>query len=131
MILLLSAAVSAHAEKWVSAGETLDGKDKYFVDVSSIRIAGDLRQAWVKTVFAPHSNWNVRVRDGRETKIWIDYQLAHEVYNCADHVFRQESLSLHLEEGISQKIPPEVLGAQWRPIEPATTAAVIFDFICD
>ena len=130
VILLMAATSSAQAANWVQFSETLDGKEQYLIDVSSIQVSGSIRQAWVKDVFAPKSMWNVRIRNGRETKIWIDYQLMHDFFNCSDHTFRPEEMIVHLQEGLNQKIPANMRGTGWLPIHPASTAAVTADFIC-
>jgi clan AA aspartic protease (TIGR02281 family) len=41
--------------QWVSLGSFNGGKLEDFVDVSGIRIDGDVRRAWIRAVFVPHT----------------------------------------------------------------------------
>ena len=53
---LLACGTAPHEPEWMSLGTNPEGTNERFVDVSSIRITGNIRSAWIKTVHAPHSH---------------------------------------------------------------------------
>jgi len=59
--ILAASSLAAQAASWEPAGETA-GDNEVFVDIESMRTAGNLRTAWVRVVYRqPIQAGNVRV----------------------------------------------------------------------
>ena len=66
LLTLLLACGTAQAVEWVSLGKADDAHTEDFVDVSSIRVDGEVRRAWIKTIYVPYTE-----RDRRDArKCW-------------------------------------------------------------
>jgi len=72
--------------QWVSLGSFNGGKLEDFVDVSSIRIDGDVRRAWIRGVFVPHT---VHGFD-KNADQWVNVLIWHGEFNCVDETYREE-----------------------------------------
>jgi hypothetical protein len=122
-----AASVEAGASDWVSVGKINDGTQETFVDTSSIRIAGDLRRAWLKIVPAPHTLTGVA---GGPNK-WVDHDLRREAFRCRDEYHRREAQMSFFDDGTSYTLPSKLLAASWDPVPPDTAASVVMRFICN
>jgi hypothetical protein len=86
---------TAQASDWVSVGKSDDGKQEIFVDVSSIRIAGDTRRAWIKTVFAPHTRKGI----AGDANKWVSYGVVRVAFNCGEETSQDEAATYYYDDG--------------------------------
>lgn len=116
---------TAQAADWVSVANSVDGKQEFFVDVSSIRVAGDIRRAWFKTTFLPHT-----MQAPENPKKWWSDDLSRDVFNCAEETSRREALTMHYEDGTALLVPAEGFPSPWIPVAPETILDTEMKFIC-
>jgi hypothetical protein len=124
MLLILGAPV--HASEWVSLGMADSGKIEFLIDTSSIRVSTDIRRAWIKKQFAPHTQEGyVGV-----TPKWETYTLSREAFDCAVGTGRTEGLTLFFEDGTYHALSDSLYPDPWRPIRPETALNTWLNFIC-
>ena len=123
--VLLLACGPARAAEWVSIGKTDDGKQA-FVDISSIRVEGDIRRAWIKGVAVP----NTTRGPGKYADRWLSYFLSRDVINCADQTLRTEAVEAHFDDGSTLSAPTKSYPTPWKPVTPESRAAAEMKFIC-
>jgi hypothetical protein len=123
ILLALLACATAQASEWVSIGRTDDGKTEIFVDLSSIRVAGPTRRAWVKKLRAPHS---ARGHGVYATK-WMTSDVYLNSFNCAEETMSIGVGNYYYEDGtnsVDSSIVP------WSPVAPDTIGYNLLQFIC-
>ena len=79
LVALLLVCGAAQAAEWVLLAQSAGDARKLFADISNIRIAGDIRQVWFKSVEAPH-------KTKFETGQQIIYRLEYWTFNCKDEI---------------------------------------------
>jgi hypothetical protein len=125
LLTLLLACGTAQASEWVSVATGHQGKQELLVDVSSIRIAGEIRRAWVKTVYALHSR-NLSDNPNK----WAKQVVSREAFNCADETARDEAFTIYYEDGTIDAPPADAFPTQWKPVTPDTMQSAKMLFIC-
>jgi hypothetical protein len=126
ILALLLACGTAHAADWVSTGKTDDGQMENFTDVSSIRVAGAIRRAWVKTVYGAH----VRKGEGQEANKWYGYAVSRVSFDCNEENYRSEAVSVYFTDGTNSSDSPAGFPTAWAPVPPDTALSAIMQFIC-
>ena len=123
---LLLACSSTQAAEWMSVLHEPRG-DEDFVDVSSIKVTGNQRHAWIKSQALPHTTKGVD--DGANK--WVSTQLSREVFDCGEETRRTEALTTYYEDGTNYSVAETSFPATWRPIRPGTVMAYIMKFVCE
>lgn len=111
---------------WVTYGQTADGKFTGMIDVSSIRIEGDIRRVWLKGIPAPHTQRG----SGANSQRWLSYELQLWSLNCRDHVGRYEAFYNFFEDASSWEMPADAFPRSWEPIPPGTGIEAAMEMTC-
>jgi hypothetical protein len=126
MLALLLVCATAQASEWVSfgraRGEVLEG----FIDNSSIRVMGNVRRAWIKLIYAPHT---VRGFEDNAKK-WQSYSVSRVAYNCIEESSRTEALNIYFDDGTTLIVPSARLQPSWESAPPDTVVSAEMQFIC-
>lgn len=126
ILSLLLTCGAAQAADWVLAAHSADGMEEMFVDVSSIRVAADIRHLWDKWVPTPHTNKGF----GKNANKPIIYEVAKVAFNCSEETVKEDALTVYYEDGTNETVMPEVLTKRWEPIPPDTMLSDEMRFIC-
>jgi hypothetical protein len=126
LLVLVLACGTAQAAEWVSLGKTINGTQEILVDTSSIRIAGDSRKAWVKTVYAPHTMKGASANPNK----WWTTDLSQEAFKCGEGTHRRESLTVYYNDGTNYVGPAEEYPTPWSPVPPETVGDLEMQFVC-
>jgi hypothetical protein len=126
MLLLLLTCGTARASEWVSIGKSHGGNSEEFVDVSSIRVAGNIRRAWIKSAVAP----NYQKGGGEYANKWVSEYLTRSAFNCVDETARTEGLLVYYTDGTSYSGPAQSYPDPWSPVPPDTLQSAYMQFIC-
>ncbi len=123
MVTFLLACGTAQASEWVPVAK--NGQLEMFVDVSSIRVAGEIRLAWLKMVLQPHSERG----DGANANKWVAYKQSHEAINCLNETHHGEALTEYYSDGSNSSVSmiPDVA---WEPVAPDTVIEAVMHFVC-
>jgi hypothetical protein len=121
---LLLACGAAQATEWVSLGKP-DNNQEIFVDVSSIRLGGAIRRAWIKGVYAPHTMKG----GGKYANKWETETMSHFVFDCGEETVSIESGIAYFDDETSFSTTPGTAMAT-RPVAPDTVFSVEMRFIC-
>ena len=113
MLLLTSflAFCTAQASDWVSICKNDNNSRKYFADVSSVGITGEIRRVWVKTIDRPNK----------------PFSLKRLAFNCDEGTMRWEASTLY---GIEISHPVGSFPTPWKPVPPDTVGSAIMQFVC-
>jgi hypothetical protein len=125
LVALLLACGTAQASEWVSVTTVNHGKQELLVDVSSIRVAGEIRRAWVKYVYAPHSE-----RYSDDVNKWVREAVSRDAFNCREETARDEALIVYNEDGTIDAVPANLYPTPWAPVQPDTLLSDKMRFIC-
>jgi len=117
---------TSQASQWVSVSKGEGGKTETLVDASSIRIAGNVRRAWVKFVFAPHTE---RGNSSYADK-WVSFFLTRTAFNCSQETARDEAQNAYFENGTSASVPASNYPEPWQPVAPDSSGSHQMQFIC-
>lgn len=124
--LLLTFGV-AQAAEWVSLGKTDDGKHETFVDVSDIKVAGNIRRVWLKAVNEPHTVKGA----ASDSRKWIAHSLSRMAFDCDDETWKPEALINYYDDDTSSSAPAALLASSsWEPVAPETALHAAMDFTC-
>ena len=121
MLTLVIVCSTAQASNWFSLGKNDAGTVETFIDVSSLRIAGNIRRAWFKDVYKSHK--------GADGKYW-SYTVFKTSFNCTEEMFRFEAANVYYEDGTILTPPAENYPKPWAPVPPDTLGSVKMLFIC-
>ncbi len=123
MLALVIVCSTAQASNWFSLGKNDAGTMETFIDVSSLRIAGNIRRAWFKDVYKTHT------QKGADGKYWSDtvFKLA---FNCTEEMVRFEAGNVYYEDGTNWTPPAENYPEPWAPVPPDTRGSVKMQIIC-
>lgn len=125
-IALVLASGAVQASNWVQAGTGKDGT-KVLVDTSSISVAGSIRQAWLKMVFPAHTQPGFGDNAGK----WVDFNLNHSAFNCAEGKSRSDALVDNFDDGTNVKVPADELsGDQWESVPAGTALESAMKIVC-
>ncbi len=86
--------------------------------MASIRVSGNIRRAWFKSV-PP----NLKPNDLRMT-------LTRTAFNCDDGTYRAEALTTVDPNGLSHSVPAEFYPDPWEPAVPDSLASGQLHYIC-
>jgi hypothetical protein len=100
---------------------TTSHDDTIYCDVSSIRISGDVRRAWVKI-----DTSNDRFLKGRP----VDHFISRVAYNCRDETRRTEAQTAYYKDGSNLTVPTATMGTAWEPVTPDSTEEALMKFVC-
>jgi hypothetical protein len=126
MVLIALACGTAHAANWVSLGKTADGSSEILVEVSRIRIEGDVRHAWTRRVLAPQVDKGV----GRYAKSRVTQYLTRYAVNCRDETRRPESTAIFFDYGTSWYWSADGSAKPWEPVAPGSVESKMMRFVC-
>jgi hypothetical protein len=126
IVALMLACGTAQASEWVSVGTSEGGKKEHLVDASSIRVDGQIRHAWFKIRYAPHTQKGV----AEYASVWETDSEFRDSFNCAEETSRNEALNVHFEDGTTWVNPPERYPAAWEPVPPDTMIELVMMFVC-
>jgi hypothetical protein len=127
LVILLVACSTAQASEWVPVAESTDGTEEVFVDVSSIRIDGNIRHAWEKLVPAHHTMKGL----GEYAHKHIIYELTKVVVNCSEETAKEDAVTIYYEDGTNESLMPEVVHKKgWDPVPPDSVLSFEMKFIC-
>jgi hypothetical protein len=115
LLTLLLACGTAHAEEWVSLGKHEGMVEEVFVDVSSIRVVGEIRRAWIKGVYVPG---RFVVHQGEKTYWGRDSEEFYS-FNCARKSFRLEASIRHFTDE-DKNFAPQMLPDRTRFVDTDT-----------
>ena len=125
MMALLLACGAAQAADWVTLGKSADGQKEAFVDVSSIRVNGNIRRAWNKLVMAAHTQKG----PAPNTNKWVSYIESQDFLDCMADSSSNELIYVHYEDGTTD--PPAKVGvAPWQPVPPGSMLEDEMKFVC-
>jgi hypothetical protein len=124
---LLLANSAASASEWVQVVQGTDGAT-FQVDVSSIRIEGEVRRAWMKNIYARHKMKG----HGENAKKFVSYTLMHLAFNCPDQSMEADALMAYFEDGSSYtgNISDLAQFATWSPVPPDTALSSVMQSVC-
>ena len=123
MLALLLACGTAQAAEWVPVAK--NSQLEVFVDVSSIRIAGEIRRVWLKMVVQPHSERGV----GEDANKWVAYKQSREVFHCSDETHYGEALTYYYSDGSNRTVAMDP-NLAWEPVAPDTVVEAVMHFVC-
>ena len=125
-VVLSLACGTAQASDWKSTGTNAKEDFETFVDVSSIRVTGDIRLAWIKFVYEPTT-----VRGaGIHSQKWLDRELVRYAFNCAEELARVEAQSTYFEDGTLVSPSADLFPAPWAPVVPDTMIESWMQVVC-
>jgi hypothetical protein len=125
LALLLACGTAQAAAKWVSLYKDASGA-RTAVDVSSIRIDGDIRHASVKMVYAPQTQHGV----GEDRLKWVRYSLNLDAFDCGKTAHRNEALTTYFTDGSSDRVAANSLPTPWELVAPDSVGGVVMKFVC-
>ena len=125
LLALLLACGAAQAADWVQVNKSIDGKYKYFVDKSSIRIEAGKKRAWLKTVPTPRTDRGPG--PGIYAKKWVSYSLALYFFDCANETTSMASFVIYFDDGTNLGAPADGL---WESTAPDSAMVDVQEFIC-
>ena len=122
---LLLACGAARASDWGSLGKSGDGKAESLVDVASIRITGQIRLAWIKAVFSPHTT-----KGATKTRKWLSYFVTRQRFDCGDDTMSVEAMTEYYDDGSFDSAPAELFPSRWTPVVPDTVYSTWMQAVC-
>jgi hypothetical protein len=126
LLALLLVCGAAQSADWVSLGKNDSGKAEVFVDVTTIKVTGPMRLAWVKAAAAHHTEKGVGTDKGK----WVTYYLTRFSFDCDDGTSLIEGGMIYFDDGTNTTLPAAAFSASWEPVAPDTGMHTIMDFTC-
>jgi hypothetical protein len=123
MLALVIVCSTAQASNWLSLSKNDAGTVENFIDVSSLRIAGNIRRAWFKFAYKTHTE---KGTDGK----YKSYTVAKTAFNCTEEMSRFEAVNTYLEDGTNESVPAAYYPDPWKPVAPDTVNSYEMQFIC-
>ena len=127
LLALLLACGSALAAQWTFVARSEGGKHERYIDVSSIRVTGDIRRAWFKSVYAAHV---AKDDSGSDANKWWSSTVGLRAYNCSEGTSRFEAQTVYYEDGTNYSDPSSAFPTPWEPVVPDTVRSAEMQFIC-
>src|ERR1700690_2596765 len=124
LLTLLLTCGSVHAAEWVSFGMSRDRKAEFYVDTSSIRIAGPVRQVWSKRVVSPYTEKGVADQGNK----WVSSEITHWTFNCIDETSRIGAMTVYYTDGSDYVDNSET--SELAPVAPDTFTELLMRFVC-
>ena len=125
LLALLLACGTAQASEWVSLGKNGQGAEA-LVDVSSIRIAGNIRRVWTKVIFTTHTHKGVNEYANK----WVNYELGHDAFDCGNETQRNEALNIYFEDKTNYTVPLAPAATNWDPVPPDSLLSAEMRLVC-
>ena len=122
-LALLMAGGAAQAAEWVLIGQNAHETRKLFVDISSIRIAGEIRRAWFRSVEAPHKT---KIETGQV----LDYRLERWAFHCRDEIAKLEASTEYYEDGTNYSGGMDGSATPAIQVRPDTVLRSEMMFVC-
>jgi hypothetical protein len=125
-LLVLACSATPRAE-WVSVADSwnADGKVSHFVDVSSIRIDGAIRNAWIRDVFPKP----IRVHAiGAHYKIL--FLMTRFDFNCREEKYRDVAQTQYLDVRLYRRAPSSEYPGPWAEVHSDTFQHREMEFVC-
>ena len=121
--IVLMAFSTAQASNWVKVphGETATGAD--FMDTDTIKIIGDVRRVWIKTVFVPKTMKGLPPKQNT----WIALVMSLAEYNCTDETQLTLSFTAYYIDSDSTAVNSP---SAWTPVIPETVENARLVFVC-
>jgi hypothetical protein len=128
LLALLLACGAAQAADLVSVGKNDGGKKETFVDVSSIRVEGEIRRGLSTVVLAPHTQNG----GGDYSSKWISHIAYSFAFNCVERTGRVEGFNFYFEDGTNYIDPAAHYPKPWQKVPPDTDSnwTTLMQFIC-
>jgi hypothetical protein len=127
LLAVVLACGAVRAAEWVSVSASTDGKQARFVDVASIRVTGEIRRAWFKSVFPPHT---MRVTSGPEANKWWRQSVERAAFNCSEETRREEGFTIYFADGTNGTDHARPFPWPWEPVTPDTVSDIEMKFVC-
>lgn len=121
LLMLLLAWGTAQASEWQLVVADARLTKKFFVDVSSIKVAGSLRHAWVKSIEVPHQ---VQAEEGR----YVDYTIVRWTFSCSEATAKPEAGTEYYEDGTN--LVRKDFHMAMKPVTPDSVNETLMRFIC-
>ena len=125
-LALLPVAVPARASEWLAFGKDTSGTATSYVDVESVRAAGELRVVAIKSVLAYRARHGV----GSHAGAWVTSIIRTLEVNCEGNLLRERSQILSFEGGLSQRIEAPEFPTPWLPVSAGTLEGRVAAFVC-
>jgi hypothetical protein len=126
LLALLLVCGAARASEWVLVGKSSGGSMDVLVDISSIKVAGDVRRAWIRYVPAAHTVTG----SGISKEKWVKYSQSHDLYNCVEESSMIDSIYYLFEDGSVEATSKDEPGTHWSPVPPDTMTYLTMRFTC-
>jgi hypothetical protein len=123
LLALLLACGIARASEWGSLGKDAHD-DEVLVDLSSIRVAGGVHRAWIKTIIVPRTERG----PGKDGNKWKSYEMTRLAFNCGEEAFKIDGFVVYYDDGTNYSALD--VGQSWRPIPPETMFNLEMKFSC-
>jgi hypothetical protein len=120
--LLLLECAPVFAADWRAVANSEKLADD--ADVASIRITGQVRRVWIKTVYAPQS------KTDSESNKWWSYAVSRRAIDCHEETERGEALTVYYSDGSNHSVAPSSFPDPWQPVQPDTLSDSIMKFVC-
>jgi hypothetical protein len=121
LLTLLLACGTAQASEWQLVTADTRFTKKFFVDVSSIKVMGSVRHAWVKSVEVPHQ---VQAEEGK----YVDYTIVRWAFNCAEATSKPDAGTEYYEDGTN--LVRKDFHMTMKPVTPDSVNDTLMRFIC-
>jgi hypothetical protein len=121
LLTLLLACGTAHAAEWQLVATDRHHTKKFFADVSSIKVAGSVRHAWIKSIELPYQ---VQTEEGK----YVDYALVRWAFNCSEATAKPEVGTEYYEDGTN--LVRKDFHMTMKPVTPDSVNETLMRFIC-
>lgn len=123
--ILIFCSSNAYSANWQPLGELPEsprfGKTDYFVDIESINIDGNIRSAWLKSVFSKPQSYT-------KGKTYTDF-LNFTYYNCSNKTYAVTRIDVYNSSG--ELVGSEKQDINYVPIPEGSLDDKIYGFICN
>lgn len=123
--ILIFCSPDAYSANWRRLGELPEsprfGKTDYFADIESIKIDGNIRSVWLKSVFSKPQSY-------KEGKTYTNF-LNFTYYNCSDKTYAVTRIDVYNSDG--ELVGSEKQNINYVPIPDGSLDGEIYGFICN
>ena len=114
----------AYSEDWLKLGEQTEspkfGKTVYYVDVDSIKVDGDIRTVWLKSIFSKPQVY-------KEGKTYTDFR-SFTYFNCPNKKQAVTQIDVYRSDG--QLVGSGKQGINYLPISEGSLDDLMYKFVC-
>lgn len=122
---LMHVCGAAAASEWMPVAVSTN--KTHFVDISSIRVTGNIRRMWIKTVFQTKTEKG----SGEDANKWLKHVLYHQAFDCDNESARDEAEIDYYDDGTSYLYPATDFPLLWTPIAPDSVGSIFLRTICE